>query len=307
MAGGTDSIRARLSAGGPLLAAAGVLVALAAAAIEVRMGDEWGAGVFFVISLAAAVLVLGAGLEAAKGDGRPSGSATALIVAGLSLASSAITAFADMLGADGGSGSVTWGALLFAAVAAYPAWARRSPVSALISAISLGVAFVAGVDFVFDIEGLDTYRWLLALLAAGFAVAAARLDDGAPHRSVQLVNAAGIAILILTVTLAGEMFAGLFSGLGDGGGAVTGAPTGWEVVCLVGSAALAAYAVIRREPGPGYLAALALSTFVLAASAPGEDATLVGWPLVLIVLAGIASAAALRAPAAATDRAEDTA
>ena len=59
---------------------------------------------------------------------------------------------------------------------------------------------------------------------------------------------------------------------------------GWELVLLAGGAALIAYSVVAGQAGPGYLGALNLFSFGLLAAVPGEDgASLIGWPLVLII------------------------
>ena len=281
-----------------LLATAGVLVVVALGAVEVRMDDEWGTGVFLALDLVAAVAVFGLGLVLADqrpADERPDGAATALLVAGLSLVLSSIINFADVLGAEGGPGSVTWVALLFAAIAAYPALRRNSPVSGLLSVIALGVAFVAAVDWIFDPDGIDTFRWLLLILAIAYGVAAAAGAGGRSHHVVQLVNAAGLAIILLTASLLTpliEDFFGSIFGAGSEPDSFNG-PFGWELVTMAGAAGVLAFAVSRRKAGPGYVGAIALTFAVTVASIADDEATLVGWPLVLVLLAAGAAAAAV--------------
>ena len=50
---------------------------------------------------------------------------------------------------------------------------------------------------------------------------------------------------------------------------------------------LIAYAGVDREPGPGYLGFVVLASFVLIAGPDARDgASILGWPLVLLLLGG---------------------
>lgn len=293
-------LKAQISAGGPLLAAAGVLVALAALALGTRMGSEWDDLVFLAINGLAATVVLGTGLLAAKGVGRPNGSATALIVTGLMLTLVVLIEAADILGASGTEATVVV-ALIFCAIALYPAAKRSSPVCVLIAAVAFAVAFVAAIEGLVGFDEPSTGYYAALTLGLGFAIGAWTVDANDRHRSVQLVNAAGLAVLALVVFLSdgGFLAAPVLGPLVYGGsmGAGGAGPVGWEIVALLACAAVVAYAVIRREPGPGYLGALSLVYFVVLAGAPGENPSIVGWPLVLIALAAAAVVAALRTSA----------
>jgi hypothetical protein len=88
-----------------------------------------------------------------------------------------------------------------------------------------------------------------------------------------LVGAAGLT------ALAGAYVTGISTGLLP----EAGAGWGWELVTLVQGLLLALHAARRLEPGPGYLALLVLAAFAVTA-APGE-ATLLGWPLALALVA----------------------
>jgi hypothetical protein len=308
----------------PLLAAAGVAVAVALGAINSRMDGEWGTGIFFVLNgiAAAALLVVaisalratagpgagaGGGSPGASGRGaaddraRPSGDITALLVAGYFLLALTIGNFADILGAEGGSGSTMWTTLLFGAIVAYPAWVLRSPISALFSALALGIAFLAFVDWVFDYESFDTLRWLILILILAYAGASAIARDTSYRHEVQMVNAAGVATLALAVSVfvaaVAAQFGELFAPFGTE--ADTGGPVGWELLTLLAAAGLVWYAATRREPGPGYLGGIALFLFAVSAAIPDEDgASLVGWPIVLFLLAAALVAAAVMTGAA---------
>ncbi len=74
-------------------------------------------------------------------------------------------------------------------------------------------------------------------------------------------------------------------------------PDFWEAIVLVGTAGLVAYTALTRAPGPGVIALLVLVMFVTSVgyqvtydfegNENRRDATLVGWPLVLLVLGGL--------------------
>jgi hypothetical protein len=97
--------------------------------------------------------------------------------------------------------------------------------------------------------------------------------------------------------LVGDLLLSLLGGVvsEDGGGESAG--WGWELIVIGAAFALILYAARERQAGPAYLGALNLLAFVLLAAAPGEDGpSLIGWPLVLLVVAGTLIAAALRDP-----------
>jgi hypothetical protein len=290
-------MRARVANGGPGLAAAGILVAVATFMAEMRMAGEWSVGFVLAMNLVAAAAVLGVGLVAARGEGRPDGPATALLIAGLALALAAVVGLADVLGAEGGEGSIALTALAFAGIAAYVAWTRSSPVTGLIAAAALAATVIAAVVGIFDADEVDTFRVLFLALAVAFALAAWRIESIDKHLSVQLVNAAGLAVLALVVTLSGVGLGFPFQVFAGSGAESANEAFGWELASLLACAALVAYAVVRREPGPGYLGAICTVYALAAAAGPSEEQTLVGWPLVLIALAAVAVVDALRAPA----------
>jgi hypothetical protein len=73
------------------------------------------------------------------------------------------------------------------------------------------------------------------------------------------------------------------------------AGTGWELVLLAVGLALVAYAGVDREPGPGYLGFVVLVLFVaIAGPRSVSGASLIGWPILLLLLGGAGVAAGLR-------------
>jgi hypothetical protein len=270
-----------------LVAAGAIALALAVAMVNLRFDGVWGRGVLLVVTLLACAVVLGPGMVAERDGEFPRPAHTALLVAGLALLAVAIYRLAQAFGVDAplrASGTAFWTSALFAGIAAVPAWGRlNSPVCALIETLAGGVALLAFVDWVFEPHGPTTSRWILLLLIVLYAAATSRARPSRPRHAVQLVNAAGVAALAL-----------IFS-FGLPFGAHPRAGTWWEIVILVVGLALVAYAILERHRGPGYLAFAVLVGFaVLAGQRDPEGASLIGWPLLLLLVGGGVLAFALR-------------
>jgi hypothetical protein len=102
---------------------------------------------------------------------------------------------------------------------------------------------------------------------------------------VQLVDAAGAAILALALTFAGFTVIGF--------GPEPGTATGWEIVVLAGAFGSIAYASVDKEPGPAAFGVAILAGFVLMAD-DAHDPTLVGWPIALALMAAFLLVVGLR-------------
>jgi hypothetical protein len=273
-----------------LIAGGGIALALALLMVNVRFEGVWGRGVLLVVTLLGCIAVLGPALVADREEEHPGPAHTALLVAGLALLAVTILRLARVFGVDdplSTSGTLFWTSALFAGIAAVPAWGRlNSPVCALIEVLAGGIALQAFVDWVFDPHGQTTFRWMLLVLIVIYAAGSFRARGERPRHAVQLVNAAGLAALALILSFAGGLVP-----LSTGGrpGAW------WEIVVIVAGLALAAYAIRERERGPGYLAFAVLLAFaVIAGVADPEGASLVGWPLLLLLVGGAALALGLR-------------
>jgi hypothetical protein len=276
---------------GDLIAAGAVPFTVAVAMLNVRMDATWGDGIHLVITALACALTLGMGLLAEREEPFPRAYQTVLLLAGLTLLAITLFRLAHVLGANHpleSSSTVTWMAAAFAAVAAVPAWERiNSPICALVEVTAGGIAVLAFVDWVFDPRGATTLRWILVLLIAVYAAAHLRWRDSRPRHAVHMVNAAGLSGLAIAATFGGGFFLPFAAG-GDPG-------TWWELVILGVGLGLVAYAGVDREPGPAYLGVLVLLAFVVLAGLPSPDgASIIGWPLLLLVLGGAAVAAGLR-------------
>jgi hypothetical protein len=285
---------------GDLIAAGAVPFTLAIVLLNIRMDATWGRGIHLVITALACGLVLGMGLLAEREEEHPRAYQTVLLLAGLTLLAIALVRWAQVLGSGhplSSSGALTWMTLVFAAVAAVPAWGRiDSPVCALVELLAGGLFLLAFVDWVFAPDGPTTLRWLLALLIVVYVAGHLYWRERKRRHAVHFVNAAGVAAIVLGATFLGALFGGFAFAVQGASGELPPDPgTWWELVLLAAGVGLVAYAAVDREPGPGYLGFVVLVLFALLAGLPGRDgASIVGWPLLLLLAGGAAVAAGLR-------------
>ena len=293
---------------GPLIAAGAVVLAIGVALGELRLGDELAPGVHLLILAVATAAVLGLGLQARGEEDRPYAYQSVLLVTGLLLLWATLLRLADVLGAEFGAGggtgargtafwgllppgAITWTSLLLAGVAAWAAWSRRSAAALLIATIAAGLAVLAAIAWLFDADSQGGYRFVLLALALASVLGSLVLRGSAPRHAQQLVNAAGVAILTIPLV---ALAAAVIQLLGLFAGAPTELLPGfWELVVLAAGCGLLAYGAVDRVPGAVYLGLANVLLFLLVASL-GSEATLLWWPLVLILVGLGAMLAGLR-------------
>ncbi|HEU4702209.1 MAG TPA: hypothetical protein VFS37_06965 [Conexibacter sp.] len=279
---------------GDLIAAGAVPLALGVLLVDARMDGPWGAGVLLVTAALGCALVLGMGLLAPLEGERPRAYQQVLLLTGQVLGFVVLLRLAEVLGAEdplSAPGSRMWIFLTIALGAAWIARTRRSAVCALVAAVAGIVAVTAFVDWAFSPDGPATFRWVLLALAIAFVLAALARRDRQRRESVYLVDAAGVAILLLGLTFVGAIV-GLLTFVGLPGEPPGG---GWKLVLLACGLGLIAYACVDREPGPAYLGTLILVLFTALVGLPSASgASLWFWPLVLLLIGGAAVAAGLR-------------
>jgi hypothetical protein len=277
---------------GDQVAAGAVVLTTAIYVLEARFANTWGAGIRFVIDALALFAVAALAVQSPVEGERPRAYQSVLYIATFFLAAVTLNNVADILGADNppqASGTVVWIALLLVALCAWFAARRNSAVMTLLGAVSFGFAVEAFIDWVFDPHGLTTFRWILLLLVLAFTLASLSARGDRPRHAVQLVNAAGLSAVALGVSFAPEAL------ITFNGAQLRGVGAGWELFLLACGFGLCAYAAVDRERGPAYLGVVVLVLFVLIAGPSGRDgASLIGWPLVLILLAGAMLAIGLR-------------
>jgi hypothetical protein len=269
---------------GPLIAAGAVVLTVGVALEQVRVSP--GAGVQLVVAALLALTFLWLALQGRHEGGPPHSHVSVLIVCGLAATALALIRLADVLGADLddgiSSGTLTWTSLALAAKAAYISARRDSAIAALIAAAAGGVALLAAYDWIVSPDSVTPFRWLLLLLAFAFGLASLPLRGTSLRHAEQMVNAGGLAILLIPLSeVAGDLFFGRPE-----------LPGFWELVVLVAGFALVAYAAADRAPGPGYLGVANLVAFVLIVGTDGD--TLEWWPVLLLVVGLLMLVAGLR-------------
>jgi hypothetical protein len=292
---------------GPLIAAGAVVLAVGVLLAELRLGDAVGVLVHVLITGATAALILGIGLQPAGEGGRPPAYQSVLLVTGLLVFEVFLLRLADALGADFGAGgdgardtfvwgslppgAIVWTSLVLAAMAGWAAVARRSAVSLLIAALAAGLALVAAVAWIFDADSQGPYRFLLLACAIALALGSLVLRGSEPRHAEQLVNAAGVAILVIPLLALAAGALQLLSLFGGSPGSPM--PDFWELVVFAAGCGLVAYGAVDRVPGAAYLGFANLALFIVVV-AVGADQTLLYWPLLLILLGAGALLAGLR-------------
>ncbi len=278
---------------GPLIAAGAVVLAVGVVLEELRLSDKLPIGVHVLITATAAAVILGLGLQAPTEGGRPRAYQSVLLVTGLLLLYLALLRLADALGATYGGGgdslvwanlppgAITWTSLVLAGAAGWAALSRRSAVSLLIAALATGLALLAALAWITGADSQGPYRFLLLVLAIALVLGSLVLRGGEPRQSEQLINAAGVAILVIPLVALG---AGVLQLLSLFGGAPDHLlPDFWELVVLAAGCGLVAFGAVDRAPGAAYLGFANLVAFIVVVAISPDD-TLLWWPLLLIVL-----------------------
>jgi hypothetical protein len=279
-----------------LTAIGGVFLAAAIEMIEVRLDNSWANGVHFAVSGVAFLLLFALALMGGGDEGgRPTAEQSALFVAALFLLATADARFGQVASPHGsdGAGTATWMAFLFAAIAAYPAVRRRSAVCGLAAGAAVGIGIVEFIDWrksgSLQTPGL---RWIFLGLMVLFALAAIALWRPRPRHAAQMVNLAMAGSIGILATIG---FGIVFGDIGD----VPHLSTWWEFVVLAAPLIAIAFAIRARERGPAWTGGTALALAIIVIAEPIRDnakETLVGWPLVFLILAAVALVAGLAIP-----------
>jgi len=279
--------------------AAGVVVLTLFAFLTVgRFAEDWSDGPRFLFAAVLAGLVVALALQADAGDEIPRPYESVIYVASFLLLLLALTQLAAVLGAeDGSSGTVVWVGSLLLGYCAHLSTRRNSAIMTLLGALTGVVVVVAFVDWVFSPDSITTFRWILFVCALVLTLGAVQRRDAARRHAVSLVDAVGFTILAIGATLVLDLIVGVIGQGFFGGdtGVPDGGPLGWELVLLAFGFGLIAYGCVDRERVPAFLGILVLGFFFVLAVIPGEDGpSLIGWPIVLLLVAGAMLAIGLR-------------
>lgn len=274
--------------------AGGLLFATGAVVLFMRKGEAWADFSLLLVLLIPAGLLYGLGIAREEDGQGPARWQSAFLVYGLALVPLALTQFVEVLGGDPEkAGNVAWIFFATAVLAGFAAFARAAVYQALLMAAALVVAWVALWDALLDDPSVDTFRWLLVLLAAGFVAAAISLRRSAPGmpQPVELVTGAGVAAVAAGALTLVELVVQLFAIFFTEDPSFEESPLFWEAFLLVASLALIAFGSHERARGPAYVGALGLAAFTLLAgidisglvSEGTTEGDIVGWPLVLLI------------------------
>jgi len=284
---------------GDVIAAGAVPVSVAAFLIELRM-TQWSLGARFgVVALIALLLFTMAWLAPLESES-PRAYHSVLLVGGLLPMAVALVLLAELLGANRppGSGGLFWVFALEALLAGAAARHARSAVCTLIAALAGVVAVEELVAWAFRPQGAGAFRAILLVLTLAFAGGALALRERERPHSVQLVNAAGLATLVLGLDLGlstvQQSIAGV-GGLTPGFSGTAQVAFGWKLFLLAAGFGLIAYAGVDRERGPAFIGVAVLGVFVtLTGLQTTSHGSLVGWPLFLLAIGAAGLAIGLR-------------
>lgn len=317
-----DDTRDLLRAAGALLLGVGVLV------LSVRKDEPvgfvenegWGHGALLVLYLIAAVVLYGGAIATLRDTGELRKWQAIASVFGLLFVPSVLGEFLELI--DGNPSAplnVAWIAAVTAGLAAYAGLYAGIRFQLLVGSLALLVAFLAVWDEILSdgvFGDLGTLRGLLliyaALLLAGAVALWRRAEYGLVHAS-ELLTGAGIAAVLgtLVVSLSGPLVDAVAEGLGPlAVGAEGGADPSlfWDTVGLLVSLGLIVGGALIGTRGPVYVGAIGLLIFALTVGfnldADPEDREngFVGWPLILLVLGGVALALSMVREASLGDR-----
>ena len=283
---------------GDVLAAGAVVLTTFTLLFAIRFADSWAAGPRLLVVGAVAMLIGTLAFLAPMEGGVSRPYQSVLYVADFVLTLLTLVELADVFGADNGlsaSGTIVWVGLLLIGLAAFYATSRRAPIMTLFAAATGVVVVNAFFDWVAD-PSVQTHRWLLLLCAIALALGAVALRDLRRRDAVSLVDVAGLSIAAIGISLVLVQIFGAAlrtSTLGFFGPEAHGGPAGWEFVLLITGFGLIAYGAIDRERVPAFVGVVVLSLFV-AVSSIGSEASLLWWPILLLLAGGALLAAGLR-------------
>lgn len=265
---------------GDQVAAGTVVLSVLVLLLNVRMGG-WAGGVHLAYTAAATALVLGMSVAAPNDPAGPPAWHATLYVAGFLLAAATLARLADVLGSDGGAGTVVWVGALLTALAAWMSRARGSASGTLLMALTAVGTSLAALDWLVSPDSISAFRHLLLLDTVALTLGALWQRIRGPAHGVQLLNATGLTLLAIVGTFGGALIGSyLPGGYADGGAHVA---WGWSALLLAGGIGVLSAGAADRERGNVLIGILVLIAFV-GVSTQGD---LLGWP---IPLAGAAVA-----------------
>jgi hypothetical protein len=298
---------------GDVIAAGVVVLATLVWLVRIRFAAAWGDSAQLVwATLPWAFVMVLALLAELEGDA-PRAYQSILYIASVVLWIAVVASFGAAFGTGAAFGSArvtTIEALLVSLLALGFAIGRNSAVCTLLGSLFGGLAFLALFEWAFS-PGIEAFRWAMVVLTAIYAIGAVGQRDRHLRHGVALIDAAGTAVLSIGLTFAvAEVAQRLTGAVADdsfgardeyqvhvfGNSLSASVGWGWELLILAAGFGLIAYSSVDRQPGPAYLGVLNLIVFAVMTSlgTSAANATLIGWPLVLVIAAVLLLAIGLR-------------
>jgi len=289
----TEALRAL----GGLLFGTGVLVLLLR---KTSFVDPWGEGVLLVTWLISALILYGGGILAARAA-EPRAWHSVWVVFGILFVYGTLMEFLSVIDANPDAPlNTVWTLCVVAAVAAGAAVFARVRFGWLLAGLALVGAWLSLWDEILEsgvADDIGTFRGLCMIAAIGLVAGAWMIERRGRERAeaAELVTAAGLIFLLGAglVSLAGAA-GSLFSPFAAAPSGIAEPSLFWDLVLLVGSIALVAVGSFARLRGTVYVGAAGILTFVFLVGFDLDDDSpagkVVGWPLILLVLALLAIA-----------------
>ncbi len=297
-----DSRAEALRALGGLLFGIGMLVLLLRRS---TFEDPWGDFVVFVSLLIPALVLYGGGLAAARAA-TPKHWHSVWVVFGIVFIYATLRQFLELIDANAEAPlNVAWTVGVVAAAGAAAAVFAGVRFGWLVAGVALVIVWLSLWDQILENgvgDDIGTFRGLCMIAALGLVVLGAVIERRGREgiEAAEFVTAAGLVFVLGAglVSLAG-VFSGLFVPVDVGAsGAAEGQPSLlWDLVLLVGSVALIGAGSLVGSRGPVYIGGAGLAVFILLVGGDLDDdspaGSVVGWPLILLGLAGVAIAASV--------------
>ena len=269
-----------------------LILAIGIGMVELRMNHTWSHGVLLLVAFATFAVFFAAALRAPQeGDsGDPSPMTSLLCALAFAFGTLSVYRLGQIIHPShtlSRAGLVTWLLVLVTGIGTVLGNFRRSATLMLATLIAFSALVFEACNWLFDIgRDVSTYRYIATALIAAYMLLGTSIRLW-PRLASVLFVAAGLLLFLM-----GETMFGLDLGHTLGiplflVGVIPKPPFGWVLVIGLGLLALTAHATLRRDPGPGYLAALVTTIWVTLAAAPQHHLTLVGWPLFALVVGAI--------------------
>jgi hypothetical protein len=281
---------------------AGLLLGIGFLTVAIRrdsadiFGSSWGGGAIFVTFLIPCAILLGAGLLSPR-SATASPWQTVYVVFGLILLPLTLAQLVNWVASEGDAGNalnIAWIFGLTALVGLYAGIVANVRYALLITALAIIVSWLGFWDQIVSGHLGDhttTLRWLLVIIA----VLLFGLGGMARDRGSDVITGAALA----AIGAGAISFLGIYAANPFAAVPHANASFFWSLELLLVSLGAIMVAAGGRARGPAYAGALGLAFFtgivgLDLAHPESPDGTLLGWPLALLIVGGLALAASFR-------------